>query len=61
MIVRVVDYGTGEYRQKLLSRFPPYTANLRRLTDDQGVWLYEIVSWPGQDTASGSAPVDHSR
>ena len=45
VIVRVSDYG-GDARQRLLDRFPPYDRNLRRLTADQDVWLYEIVAWP---------------
>ncbi len=45
VVVRVADY-QGEARPRLLARFPPYDANLRRLTTDQDVWLYEIVSWP---------------
>lgn len=48
--VRYVVWRLDEYnetaRRILESRFPPYAAHLRRLTDDQGVWLYEIVSWP---------------
>jgi hypothetical protein len=39
------DY-QGEARDRLLARFPPYASNLRRLTADRDVWLYEIVSWP---------------
>jgi hypothetical protein len=45
-IIRVTDYGTDEIRDRLLARFPPYEEHLRLLTDDQGVRLYEIVSWP---------------
>ena len=45
VVVRLTDY-QGEARPRLLARFPPYEANLRRLTTDQDVWLYEIVSWP---------------
>lgn len=33
-------------RQKVLDRFPPYAQNLRRLTTDRDVWLYEIVAFP---------------
>jgi len=39
------DY-QGEARQRLLARFPPYESNMRRLTTDHDVWLYEITSWP---------------
>jgi hypothetical protein len=45
VVVRVNDYA-APYRATLLARFPPYEANLRLLTDDQNVRLYEIVSWP---------------
>jgi hypothetical protein len=45
VVVHLRDY-QGEARDRLLARFPPYEANLRRLTTDQDVWLYEIVSWP---------------
>lgn len=46
VIVRLSDYSVPEYRQRLLERFPPYDKHLRRLTAEQDVWLYEIVSWP---------------
>jgi len=46
VIFRVAEYGRGEYRQRLLDRFPPYAKYLRRLTDDQDVWLFEVVGWP---------------
>jgi hypothetical protein len=39
------DY-QGEARQRLLARLPPYESNMRRLTTDHDVWLYEITSWP---------------
>jgi hypothetical protein len=37
----------GPYREALLARIPSYQAHLRLITDDQGVRLYQIVSWPG--------------
>jgi hypothetical protein len=46
VIVRLRDYGNGEYANALVSRYPPYEKYLRRLLEDQGVWLFEIVSWP---------------
>jgi hypothetical protein len=46
VIVRVRDYGNGEYGTALVNRYPPYEKYLRRLVEDQGVWLFEIVSWP---------------
>jgi hypothetical protein len=46
----------GEYRQRLLSRFPPYERYLRRLTDRDDVWLYEIVAWPERDGQHPLAP-----
>jgi hypothetical protein len=46
VIVRVGDYGEGEYSQALRRRFPPYEKYLRRLADDRSVWLFEILSWP---------------
>jgi hypothetical protein len=45
-IVRLSDYGTGEVRDRLLARFPLYEKHLRLLSEDQGVRLYEITSWP---------------
>jgi hypothetical protein len=45
VVFHLDDY-QGEARDRLLARFPPYESNLRRLTTDQNVWLYEIVSWP---------------
>ncbi|MEO8070161.1 MAG: hypothetical protein ABI652_02070 [Acidobacteriota bacterium] len=33
-------------REKLLARFARYPDNLRRLTTDEDVWLFEIVAWP---------------
>lgn len=45
-VVIHLDEYRGEARDRLLARFPPYGANLRRLTTDKDVWLYEIVSWP---------------
>ncbi len=48
--VRYVIWRAGEYnaeaRAILEARFAPYEANLRMLTRDEDVWLYEIVSWP---------------
>ncbi len=46
VLVRVNDYA-GTYRDPLLARFLPYDKNLRLLTDDGDVRLYEIVKWPG--------------
>src|SRR5262249_652850 len=37
----------GPYREALLARLPAYQAHLRLITDDQGVRLYQIISWPG--------------
>jgi len=45
VVWRVSEYNESA-RKILEARVPPYAANLRRLTDDQDVWLYEIVSWP---------------
>ncbi len=45
-VVFHLDEYQGEARERLLARFPPYASNLRRLSTDQDVWLYEIVSWP---------------
>jgi hypothetical protein len=44
VIVRLTDYGA--FGEALLERFGPYRKNVRLLTDDQGVHLYEILSWP---------------
>ena len=42
----------GPYKATLLARLPAYARHLRLITDDQGVRLYEIVSWP----AAGPRP-----
>ena len=36
----------GIYKADLLARLPTYQPYLRLVTEDQGVRLYEIVSWP---------------
>ncbi|MFI5177889.1 MAG: hypothetical protein ACHQO8_04980 [Vicinamibacterales bacterium] len=45
VVFKLDDY-RGEARDRLLARFPPYEAYMRRLTLDRNVWLYEITSWP---------------
>jgi hypothetical protein len=45
VIWRVQEYGA--FADALLARLPAYEPHLRLITDDQGVRLYEIVSWPG--------------
>ena len=55
VIVRLADYGTSEYRERLLARFPPYANSLHLLNDDQDVRLYEIVSWPSRVEPAASA------
>ena len=51
VVFRIADY-RGEAQTRLLARFAPYQAYLRRLTADQDVWLYEIVAWPPANPGS---------
>ena len=53
--MRLADYGAGEYRERLLARFPAYAKSLHLLNDDQDVRLYEIVSWPNTVEPAASA------
>jgi len=46
VVVHLDDY-EPRFRDGLLARFPPYERYLKRLTDEQGTILYEIVAWPG--------------
>ncbi len=50
VVLRVGDYGT--YGQALLDRFPPYARDLKLLSNDHDVRLYEIVAWPPGDGAN---------
>jgi hypothetical protein len=54
VIIRMGEYNA--YRQTMLDRFPPYERYLHKLTDDDDVWLYEIVAWPEGISSAAAGP-----